>query len=110
MKHTLLLTLSSFAMATLMTACTSQMASVGLSTADKEQECANINKKLVKTDRFLEVVNTTSNFHLEELATAVVVPGITVSNNKQKMLKDGNKKKSELLAEHQKLGCEPIEE
>ena len=106
MKKTLLLTISSLSMAAFMTACTNQMASVGLSTADKTEECMIINKKLIKVDKFIEVVNNTSSFHLEEAASAIETPGITVSNNKKQMLRDANKKKTELESEHQKLGCE----
>ena len=106
MKQTLLLTLSSLSIAALMTACSSQMASVGLSTADKTEECINLDKKLIKVDNFITVVNDTSAFHLEEAARAIETPGITVSNNKKQMLRDANKKKAELESEHQKLGCE----
>jgi hypothetical protein len=106
MKQTLLLTLFSFSMATFMTACSSQMASAGLSTADKTEECMIINKKMIKIDNFITVVNDTSAFHLEEAARAIEAPGITVSTNKKQMLRDANKKKVELESEHQKLGCE----
>ncbi len=106
MKKTLLLTMSSLSMAALMTACSGQMASVGLSTADKTEECISIDKKLIKVDKFIEVVNNTSAFHLEEAAKAIETPGITVSTNKKQMLRDANKKKAELESEHQKLGCE----
>ena len=108
MKQTLLLTISSLSMVALMTGCSSQMASVGLSTADKTEECINIDKKLIKVDKFIEVVNNTSAFHLEEAARAIETPGITVSNNKKQMLRDANKKKAELESEHQKLGCETL--
>ncbi len=92
-------------MAALMSGCTNQMAPA-VSSADKTEECMNINKKLIKTDTFLTVVNDTSAFHLEEAARAIEAPGITVSTNKKQMLRDGNKKKAELLQEQQKLGCE----
>ena len=108
MKQTLLLTLSSLAMATFMTACTNQMASAGLSSADKTEECMIINKKLIKIDNFITVVNDTSAFHLEEAARAIEAPGITVSTNKKKMLRDANKKKTALESEHQKQGCETL--
>ena len=109
MKYTFLLALSSFAALTLLAGCTGQKASVGLISADKEQECLNLDKKLIKVDQFLEVVNTKSAFHLDEAATAIPTPHITDSNNKPRMLKDGNKKRADLLEERQKLGCEPIE-
>ena len=107
MKHTLLLTLSAFTMAAFMTACSSKIPFVDTEVVIVDtDECTDINKKLVKVDRFLEVVNKTSAFHLVEAAEAITTPGITSSNNKPQMLRDGNKRKSELLAEHQKFGCE----
>ena len=60
-------------------------------------------------DRFLETVNKKSAFHLEEAATAVPIPNITVSNNKPRMLKDGNKERANILEEREKLGCEPLQ-
>ena len=108
MKQTLLLTISSLSMLALMTACSSQMASVGLSPDDKIEECITIDKKLIKVDNFIIVVNKTSAFHLEEAAKAIETPGITVSNNKKQMLRDANKKKAKLESEHQKLGCETL--
>jgi hypothetical protein len=109
MKYTFLLTLSSIAVMILLAGCTGQMASVGLSSSDKDKECMNIDKKLLKVDQFLEVVNTQSAFNLDELAPAIPTPNITTSNNKPRMLKDGNKKRADLLAERQKLGCDPIQ-
>ncbi len=121
MKQRLLLTFSSLSVAAFMTACTGQMASsvgimpgevadsVGLSPDDKEEQCMLLDKKLMKVDNFLITVNKTSAFHLEEAATAIPRPDITVSNNKKQMLKDGNKRKAELEAEHKKIGCPPLE-
>ena len=108
MKQTLLFTLSSFIIATLMTACTGQMADkmavVGKPTLSSDP-CAAIDKKVMRLDRFTEVVKNTSAFHLEEKATALPVPGITVSNNKKQMLRDADKKYAEYAAERQKYGC-----
>lgn len=121
MKQRLLLTLSFLSMAAFMTACSGQMASsvglspgevadsVGLSPDDKEEQCMLLDKKLMQVDNFLIVVNKTSAFHLEEAATAIPTPGITVSNNKRQMLKDGNKRKAKLEAEYQKLECKTLE-
>ena len=106
MKQKLLLTLSALSMTAFMTGCSSQMASVGLSADDKAEECMLIDKKMIKIDNFITVVNDTSAFHLEEAARAIEAPGITVSTNKKQMLRDANKKKSALESEHQKLGCE----
>ena len=69
--------------------------------------CAAINKKIMKLDRFTTMVNNTSAFHLEEKASALPVPGITVSNNKKHMLRDAKKKGVKLLKEYQKYGCKP---
>jgi len=109
MKQILLLTLSSLSIAMFMTACSSQMASEGLSTADKTKECIDIDKKLIKVDKFIDVVNNTSAFHLEEAARAIETPGITVSTNKKQMLRDANRKRAELSQEHQRLGCETLQ-
>ena len=109
MKHTFLLTLSAFVAIILFTGCTSQVASPTLSSSDNEEECLSLDKKLIKVDQFLEVVNSNSAFHLDEAATAVPTPHITDSNNKPRMLKDGNKKRADLLEERQKLGCDPIQ-
>ena len=113
MKQTLLITLFAFAITSFVIASTdtitdtitdkmSVVGSPGLSS----DPCAAIDKKVLKLDRFTEVVQNTSAFHLEEKATALPVPGITVSNNKKKMLKDAEKKRTELLAERQKYSCD----
>ncbi len=108
MKQTLLLTLFSFAISVFMTACTSQMADkmavVGNPTLSSDP-CAALDQKLIKLDEFTTMVNNTSAFHLEEKAAALQVSGITVSNNKEQMLRDAKKKHAELLAERQKYGC-----
>ena len=103
MKKTLLLTLSSLSAAIFMTACGQSIPYINTDTAD---ECATVDKKLLKVDSFIKVVNETSAFHLEEAASAIPVPGITASNNKPRMLRDADKRKAQLLAERQSLGCE----
>lgn len=109
MKQTLLLTISSLSMVTLMVGCTGQVAdkmpSVGNSNL-ASNPCSAIDKKIMKLDRFTEEVKNTSAFHLEEKATAIPTPGITVSNNRKQMLRDADKKYAEYSAERQKLGCE----
>ena len=109
MKQTLLFSSSLFTLAVLMTGCTGQMAAPGLSAADKEEECINLDRKLIKVDKFLEAVDRTSAFHLEEADLAMERPGITESNNKKRMLKDGNKRRTELEAKRQEMGCEPLD-
>ncbi len=103
MKKTFLLTLSSLTVATFMTACGQSIPYINTDTVD---ECATVDKKLLKVDNFIKVVNGTSAFHLEEAASAIPVPGITASNNKPRMLKDADKRKAQLVAERQSLGCE----
>jgi len=109
MKKTLLLTLSSFSFALFMAGCTGQMAAPGLSDSEKEDACINLDRKLIKVDKFLTIVERNSAFHLAEADLAMEAPGITESNNKPRMLKDGNKRRAEIEAERQKLGCEPLE-
>jgi hypothetical protein len=109
MKQTLLFSFSSFALIVFLTGCTSQMAAPGLSTEDKEEECISLDRKLIKVDEFLETVNRSSAFHLQEEDLAMEAPGITESNNKKRMLKDGNTRRAELEAERQKMGCEPLD-
>ena len=116
MKQTLLLALSSFFISLFMTACTSQkagqvtdkivdeMAVVG-NPALSSDPCAAIDKKVRKLDRFTAVVKNTSAFHLEEKASAIPTPGITVSNNRKQMLRDADRKYAEYAAERKKYGC-----
>jgi hypothetical protein len=109
MKQTLLFQHSFFIILTFMTTCTNQMA-VADYTIFSSDSCAFIDKKIMKLDRFTTMVNNTSAFHLEEKASALQVPGITVSNNKKQMLKDAKKKYAEYAAERQKYDCKtPIE-
>lgn len=109
MKKILLYSLSSLTIVTFMTACSGQMtdkmAVVGTPSLSSDP-CAAIDAKVLRLDRFTQVVQNTSAFHLEEKATALTVPGITVSNNRKQMLKDAEKKYAEYAAEHQKYGCE----
>jgi hypothetical protein len=74
--------------------------------ASSSDACDAIDKEQIKLYEFMIMVNNTSAFHLEEKAAALSVPGITVSNNKKKMLKDAEKKRTELLAERQKYSCD----
>lgn len=110
MKQRLLLTLSSFATAALMTACTGQIpyldTNTETDTIKQEKECIAIDKKLIKTDKFIAQVQEMSDFHLEEAAIALPSPQFTESNNKKRMLRDANKKRAALLEEHKRRGCE----
>jgi hypothetical protein len=102
MKQTLL-TLSFVAIGIFVTACstnqiTDEMAVVGNPSLSSDP-CAAIDEKVLKLDRFTEVVKHTSAFHLEEKANAIPTPGITVSTNRRQMLKDAEKKYAEYAAE-----------
>ena len=108
MKKTLLFTFSSVALAVQLTGCTGQMAAPELSAADKEEECMHLDRKLIKVDKFLTILDRNSAFHIEESDLTSEIQGITVSNNKPRMLKDANKKRAELLEKHQEMGCEPL--
>ena len=79
----------------------------GISSSTKFNECADINKKLIQVDEYIVKVDQMSAFHLEEAALALQNPKISTSNHKKDMLKDANRKKTNLLAESQKYGCEP---
>lgn len=110
MKHTLLLTLSSLAMATLMSACSGKIPYIDTNAetdiTKQEKECMVIDKKLTKVDKFITTVEDIGVSSMEELAFALPSPEITQSNNKKRMLSDANKRRSELLKEHKRLGCE----
>lgn len=105
MKKTITMGLTSIAVFAVMTGCGQSVP--GLNTKTDFDECATINKKLIKVDNFITKVNSMSAFHLEEAATAIPKTEITTSNNKKTMLKDANRKKAELLEEQQRNGCKP---
>lgn len=109
MKHTLLIALFSFIISSFIIASTDtftdKMAAIG-SPGLSSDPCAAIDKKLIKLDTFTRMLNNTSSFYLEEKASAIPVPGITVSNNKKKMLRDAKKKYMEYAAERQKYACD----
>lgn len=68
--------------------------------------CNEIDKKIISLDQFTTMVNNTSAFYLEEKASALPSPGITVSTNKKKMLRDAKRKREVYLAERKRYGCE----
>ena len=72
--------------------------------------CNTLDEELIELSEFTSMVKNTSAFHLEEKASALPSPGFTVSNNKKKMLRDIEKRYSELLTERQKHGCETAQE
>ena len=79
----------------------------GINTGTDVSECANINKKLLKIDEYIVRVNSISAFHMEEAALALNNPQISTSNNKKDMLKDAGRKRTKLLSDSQKYGCQP---
>jgi len=70
-----------------------------------EKRCASLDKDLIKVDKYIELVNNTDAFHMEELAQAVQYPDITVSTNKKRMLKDANALRDHLDEERKSLNC-----
>ena len=108
MKNKLLLTLASLTTLLVMTGCNIKMPYTDTqetAVTGTSQQCMNLEKKIMKIDRFTKVVKDTSAFHLEEAAIALETPQISVSNNKPQMLKDAAKKKSALVHEQEKLSC-----
>ena len=103
MKKILLLALYSFGILTLITGCGQNIPYVN---EDTQEECATINKDMLKINDYIQTIEKTSAFHLEEASIAMLAPKITVSNNKRTILRDANKKKARLEAKYQKLGCE----
>jgi len=85
--------------------CEAPLASSTEQIYDAMTPCAVVDRKLVSLNEFAIMVRDTSSFHLEEKAAALSVPGITVSNNKEQMIRDIKKKYAELSAERQKHGC-----
>ncbi len=110
MTYKLLLTLGSLTTLIFITGCNMKMPYTDTpesAVSGTEEVCMNIEKKIMQVDRFTEVVEKTSAFHLQEAARALETPKITVSNNKPQMLRDAAKKKAALVAEQEKLSCTP---
>ena len=101
----ILLILGALSAAILLTGCGQSVPYINSNT---EEECATINKNLLKVEAFTQTVENTSAFHLQEAAVAMQEPKISVSNNKRQMLRDASKKKAQLEKEHQKLGCDTV--
>jgi hypothetical protein len=70
-----------------------------------KKRCAKVNNDLIKVNNYLEMVENTDAFHLEEEAVAIEEPNISTSTNKKQMLKDAKALKQTLEAEQQRLGC-----
>jgi len=90
----------------MMTGCSSTTGRiVDVNSYKGKQHCEKLNKDLIKVDKYIEVVEHTDAFHLEEEAVAIEMPDITISNNKKQMLKDANQFRTALLKERKTLGC-----
>jgi hypothetical protein len=70
-----------------------------------QKRCAKLSKDLIKVDQYIEMVDNTDAFHLEEAAEAIENPDISTSTNKKQMLKDANALRASLDNEYKKLGC-----
>jgi len=67
--------------------------------------CEKLNQDLTKVNKYIEYVEHTDAFHLQEEAVAIEMPNITTSNNKRQMLKDANQRKVSLEEEKKRIGC-----
>jgi hypothetical protein len=77
-------------------------------TTFSSEKCNTLDEELIELSEFTSMVKNTSAFYLEEKASALPSPGFTVSNNKKKMLRDIEKRHSELSKERKKYGCDPL--
>ena len=104
MIKTVTMGLSALSLAVLMTGCGQNVPVVvnNMSNADK---CDTYNQQLYKVDQYIETVERTSAFHLEEAAVALENPQISTSNNKKDMLRDANKRKIDILENMKTYGC-----
>jgi len=105
MKKTLSTGLASLALLTFLTGCGQNVPAV-VKSMSNENRCDVYNNRLLKVDQYIETVERTSAFHLEEAAVALENPQISTSNNKKDMLKDAKRRRAEILAELQTNGCE----
>ena len=78
---------------------------VPLVNSDNSSECAQVDKKLLKVDRFITTISGMSASQAEEYIVAMPAYEITNSAEKKRMLKDANKRKNTLTAQHRQLGC-----
>ena len=110
MKKTMLLSLSLLGALGLMTGCTAQMpySDTNIDSTKQAKECRALDEQLMKTDKFIEKVQSMPAVHAEELAYTLPQTEITQSGNKKRMLRDAQTKKATLLKEHQKMGCKPL--
>lgn len=103
MKKTLLRTL--FSISLFMTVCSAEISLADYNPFSSDR-CEVIDKKILKLDQFSQTVENTSASHLEEKLRALGSPGIAISSNKKKMLRDAKRKRTAYLAERQAEGCD----
>jgi hypothetical protein len=104
MIKTVTMGLSVLSLAVLITGCGQNVPAV-VSNMNNEDKCDAYNKQLMKVDQYLETVEKTSAFHLEEAAVALENPQISTSNNKKDMLRDATKRKINILENMKTYGC-----
>ena len=111
MKYNRLFLLSLLGALGLMTGCTGQMpySDTGTDGTQQIKECKVLEQQLMKTDKFIEKVQSEPAIHAEELAYTLTPTEITQTSNKKRMLRDAETKKAALLKEHTKMGCKPIQ-
>ncbi len=97
--------LSALSLAVVMTGC-GQNVPIIVNNMNNEDKCDAHNRQLLKVDQYLVTVEKTSAFHLEEAAVALENPQISTSNNKKDMLRDANRRRTNILADMKIHGCE----
>jgi hypothetical protein len=67
-------------------------------TVPDKKHCADLKRKLEKTERFIATVKATDTAHMEELAAAAPSYEISTSGTKKGLLRDAKKRKAKLEA------------
>jgi len=104
MKKTVIGSLASLTLMVFMAGC-GQNVPLMVNNMDNENKCAVYNQQLLKVNNYIDRVERTSAFHLEEAAIAMPNPQISTSNNKKDMLKDASKRKISILENMKTYGC-----
>jgi hypothetical protein len=106
MKRTLLLSAFALSAVAILAGCsfsTSQI--IDVNSYKGKNTCIDLDKDLIKVDKYIEVVSNTDAFHLEEEAQALQEADISVSTNKPRMMKDANNLRNSLIMKKKKIGC-----
>jgi len=104
MKKIIIGSIASLSLIVLMTGC-GQNVPLVVNNMNNEDKCVAYNQQLFKVDSYIDKVERTSAFHLQEAAVALQDPQISTSNNKKDMLKDANKRKIGILENMKTYGC-----